>query len=48
MALEGVVGVTFHILHPDVMRLRHDPLIGNGILYLAIKSQILHRCRALK
>jgi len=48
MALDGVIEVTFHILDPDVMRFRHDPLVGIGIFYLAIKSQMLNRCRAVK
>ena len=49
--MEGVNEVilfTLHILDPDVMRFRHDPLVGIGIFYLAIKSQTLNRCRAVK
>jgi len=30
------------------MRFRHDALVGIGIFYLAIKSQTLDRCRAVK
>jgi len=47
-ALEGVMEVTVRILDPDVMRFRHDPLVGIRIFYLAIKSQALNRCRAVK
>jgi len=47
-ALEGVIKVTVRILDPDVMRFRPDPLVGIGIFYLAIKSQMLNRCRAVK
>jgi len=47
-ALEGVIEVTFRTLDPDVMRFRHDPLVGIGIFYLPIKSQTLNRCRAVK
>jgi len=47
-ALESVIEVTFYILNPDVMRFRQDPLVGIGILYLAIKSQMLNRWRAVK
>jgi len=46
--LEGVIKVTFGILDPDVLRFRHDPLVGIGIFYLAIKSQMVNRCRAVK
>jgi hypothetical protein len=49
--LEGVIEVilfTLRILDPDVMSFRHDPLVGIGIYYLAIKSQTLNRCRAVK
>jgi hypothetical protein len=46
--LEGVIKVTFHILDPDVRRLRHNPLVGISIFYLGIKSQKLKRCRAVK
>jgi hypothetical protein len=49
--LEGVVELilfTFCILDPDVMSFRHDPLVGIDILYLAINSQTLNRCRVLK
>jgi hypothetical protein len=48
MALEGFIEVTFHILDPDVMRFRHDTLVGIGIFCLAIISQTLNRCRAVK
>jgi hypothetical protein len=44
--LEGVIKVilfTLHILDPDVMCFRHDPLVGIGRVYLAIKSQTLNR-----
>ena len=47
-ALEGVINVTVRIMDPDVMRFRHDLLVGFGIFYLAIKSQTLNRCRAVK
>ena len=30
------------------MKFRHDPLVGIGIFYLAIKSQTLNRCRTVK
>jgi hypothetical protein len=30
------------------MRFRHDPLVGIGIFYLAIKSQSLNRSRVVK
>jgi hypothetical protein len=46
--LDGVIEVTFGILNPDVMRFRHDPLVGIGIFYLAIKSLMLKRYRAVK
>jgi hypothetical protein len=49
--LEGVIEVilfTLRILDPDVMRFRHDPLVGIGIFYLAIKSQTLSRSRVVK
>ena len=46
--MEGVIEVTLRILDPGVMRFRHDPLVGIGIFYLAIKSQMLNRCRAVK
>jgi len=48
MGLEGVIEITFRIVDPDVMRFRHNPLVGIGIVYLAIKSQTLNRCRAVK
>ena len=48
LALEGAIEVTFGILDPDVMRFRHDPLVGISIFYLAMKSQKLNRCRAVK
>ena len=40
--------ITLHILDPDVMRFRHDPLVGIGIFYLAIKSQTLNRSGVVK
>ena len=49
--MEGVIEVmlfTLRILDPDVMRFRHDPLVGIGIFYLAIKSQTLNRSRVVK
>ena len=46
--MEGVIVVTLRILDPDVMRFRHDPLVGIGIFYLAIKSQTLNRSRVVK
>jgi hypothetical protein len=30
------------------MRFWHDPLVGIGVFYLAIKSQTLNRCREVK
>jgi hypothetical protein len=36
------------ILDPDVMKFRHDPLVGIGIFYLAIKSLTLNRFRVVK
>jgi len=50
-SLESVIEVilfTLRILDPDVMRFRHDPLVGIGIIYLAIKSQTLNRSRVVK
>ena len=44
----NVILFTLHILDPDVMSFRHDPWVGIGIFYLAIKSQTLNRCRAVK
>jgi len=41
-SLEGVIEVmlfTLCVLDPDVMSSRHDPLVGIGIFFLAIKSQ---------
>jgi hypothetical protein len=46
--LDGVLEVTVYILGPDVIRSRRDPLVGIGLFYLAIKSQMLNRCRAAK
>ena len=46
--MEGVIEVTVHILDPDAMIFRHDPLVGIRIFYLAIKSQTLDRWRAVK
>jgi hypothetical protein len=49
--LEGVIEdilFTLHLLDPDVMTFRHDPLVGIGIFYLAIKSQTLNRSRVVK
>jgi hypothetical protein len=49
--LEGVIEVilfTLRILDPDVMSFRHDPLVGIGIFYLAIKSQMLNRSQVVK
>jgi hypothetical protein len=49
--LEGVIEdilFTLHILAPDVMSLSHNPSVGIGILYLAIKFQMLNRYRAVK
>jgi len=48
LTLEHIIKVTFSILDPDVMRFRHDPLVGIGIVYLVMKSQTLNRCRAAK
>jgi hypothetical protein len=49
--LESVIEVillTLHVLDPDDMSFRHDPLVGIGIYYLAIKSQTLNRSRVVK
>jgi hypothetical protein len=46
--LEGVMKGSVRILDPDVLRFWHDPLIGIGIFYIAIKSQTLKRYRAVK
>jgi hypothetical protein len=46
--LESVIKVilfTLHRLDPYVMSFKHDPLVGIGIFYLAIKSQTLNRRR---
>jgi hypothetical protein len=51
LSLEGdieVILITLHILDPDVISFRHDPLVGIGIFYLAIKSQMLNRSRVVK
>jgi hypothetical protein len=49
--LEGVSKVilfTLHILDPNVMSFRYNPLVGIGIFNFAIKSQTLNRSRAVK
>jgi hypothetical protein len=49
--LEGVIKVilfTLCILDADVISFRHDPLVGMGIFYIAIMSQILNRSRVVK
>jgi len=49
--LEGVIKVilfTLRILDPDVKSFRHDPLVGIGIFYRAIKPQTLNRSRVVK
>jgi hypothetical protein len=49
--LEDVIEVilfTLRILDLDVMSFRHDPLVGIGIFYLAVKSQTLNRSRVVK
>jgi len=43
-----VILFTLRILDPDVMSFRHDPLVCIGILYVAIKSQMLNRSRVVK
>jgi hypothetical protein len=43
---EGILG-TLRILEQDVMSFRHDPFVGIGIFYLAIKSQMLNRSRVV-
>jgi hypothetical protein len=48
LASDDVIEVAVGILDPDVMRFRYDPLVGICIFYLAIKSQTLHRSRAVK
>jgi len=50
-SLEGVTKAilfTLCTLHPHVMSCRHDPLVGIGIFYLAIKFQTLNRSRVVK
>jgi len=50
-SLKGVIEVilfTLNILDPDVMSFRHDPLVGIGIFYLAIKTKTLNRSRVVK
>jgi hypothetical protein len=42
-SLEGVIQVilfTFHILDPDVVSFRYDPMVDIRIVYLSIKSHI--------
>ena len=49
--MKGVIEVilfTLNILDPDVMSFRHDPLVGIGIFYLAIKTKTLNRSRVVK
>jgi hypothetical protein len=49
--MQGVTKVilfTLRILNPDVISFWHDPLVGIGIFYLAIKSQKLKRSRIVK
>jgi hypothetical protein len=49
--VEGVIEVilfTVHILDPDVISFRHDPLVGIGILYPAINCQMLTRSQVVK
>jgi len=43
-----VILFTLRIMDPDDINFRHDPLVGIGIFYLAIKSQMLNRCKAVK
>jgi len=47
-AFEGVNEMTLCILDPDVMSFRDDSFVGMYIFYLAIRSQTLNRCRAVK
>jgi len=50
-SMEGVIeGILFtlHILDPDVISFRPGPLVGISIFYLAIKSLMLNRYRAVK
>jgi hypothetical protein len=50
-SLKGVIEVipfALHILGPDAMRFTHDPLVGIGIYYLAIKSHTLNKSRVVK
>jgi hypothetical protein len=35
-------------LDSDVLRCMYDPLVGIGIFYLAIRFQMLNRCRVVK
>jgi hypothetical protein len=46
--MEGVIKATFHIFDPDVMRFRHDSLVGIGIFYLTIQSVTLNRCSVVQ
>jgi len=48
MALAAVIEVTYHILDPNIMNSSHDHIVGIGIFYLAINSQMLNRYRAVK
>jgi hypothetical protein len=48
---EGVIKIIlfiWHILDPNVMSFRQDPLVGIGIFYLAIMSQTFNRFRVVK
>jgi hypothetical protein len=38
-----IIRFTFDMLDQAILRFRHDPLVGIGILYLAIKSQEINR-----
>jgi len=40
--------MTVNLLDPDVMRIRHALLVSIGIIYLALKSQMLNRYGAVK
>jgi hypothetical protein len=51
LTLTGIIKVilfTLHILDPDVMSFRYDPLVGIGIFYIAIKSQMVNRSGVVK
>jgi hypothetical protein len=51
LSYTGIINViyfTLHIQDPDVMSVRHDPLVGIVIIYLAIKFRMLNMSRVVK